>query len=274
MMVLKFAQCDCLQSAKRPLFIVRAVVENFWRATQSSPRCRPSRVCSGAELLLLLAAASTTAALLLLPAVTLHRLHRAVTKLDDALPHGLQHRCESRSSTPAPHLSNRPSRSASRRRLPLRGAPCTQLLPARQSQRQPVGVHAAGPDHQLRANFPGARAARSASPPRSGARRKIWAWWGTGRTRFATEVDTKVFYGENLFCRQSRETCESGLRSRRSRSVLIVLISLSEGLPRERTSPSARRGGRPPVPPNGPWPCTSRAHWPHSNLVFISMHDR
>ena len=145
-------------------------------------------------------------------------LHRAVTKLDDALPHGLQHRCESRSSTPAPHQSNRPSRSASRRRLPLRGALCTQLLPARQSQRQPVGVHAAGPDHQLRANFPGARAARSASSPRSGARRKNWAWWGTGRTRFATEVDTKVFYGENLFCRQSRETCESGLRSRRSRS--------------------------------------------------------
>ena len=56
---------------------------------------------SGALLLLLLAAASTTAALLLLPAVTLHRLHRAVTKLDDTLPHGLQHRCESRSSTPA-----------------------------------------------------------------------------------------------------------------------------------------------------------------------------
>ena len=44
---------------------------------------RPSRVCSGALHLLLLAAASTTAALLLLPAVTLHRLHRAVTKLDD-----------------------------------------------------------------------------------------------------------------------------------------------------------------------------------------------
>ena len=222
-----------------PLLSARAVVENFWRATRARLDGRPSRVCSGAELLLLLAAASTTAALLLLPAAMLHRLHRAVTKLDDALPHGLQHRCESRSSTPAPHLSNRPSRSASRRRLPLRGAPCTQLLPARQSQRQPVGVHAAGPDHQLRANFPGARAARSASPPRSGARRKKWAWWGTGRTRFATEVDTKVFYGENLFCRQSRKTCESGLVSRVSRSVLIVLISLSERLPPERTSPSA-----------------------------------
>ena len=164
-----------LSATEGPLLSARAVVENFWRATRARLDGRPSRVCSGAELLLLLAAASTTAALLLLPAVTLHHLHRAVTKLDDALPHGLQHRCESRSSTPAPHLSNRPSRSASRHRLPLRGAPRTQLLPARQSQRQPVGVHAAGPDHQLRANFPGARAARSASPPRSGARRKKMA---------------------------------------------------------------------------------------------------
>ena len=206
-MRLSFLQC--------PLFYwARAVVETSGGRRGAACDARPSRICSGAELLLLLAAASTTAVLLLLPAVTLHRLHCAVTKLDDALPHGLQHRCESRFTTPAPHLSNRPSRSASRRRLPLRGAPCTQLLPARQSQRQPVGVHAAGPDHQLRANFPCARAARSASPPRSGARRKNWAWWGTGRTRFATEVDTKVFYGENLFCRQSRETCESGLGSR------------------------------------------------------------
>ena len=81
--------------------------------------------------------------LLLLPAVTLHRLHRAVTKLDDALPRGLQHRCKSRSSTPACYQSSRPGHSASRRRLPLRGAPRTQLLPARLSQRQPVGVHAA-----------------------------------------------------------------------------------------------------------------------------------
>ena len=134
-----------------------------------------SCVCSGPLLLLLLAAASTTAALLLLLAFTLHRLHRAVTKLDDALPRGLQHRCESRSSTPACYQSSRPSHSVSRRRLPLRGAPRTQLLPARLSQRQPVGVHAAGPDHQLRANFPGARAARSACPPRSGARKKKWA---------------------------------------------------------------------------------------------------
>ena len=65
----------------------------------------PSCVCSGPLLLLLLAAASTTAALLLLPAVTLHRMHLAVTKLDDALPRGLLHRCESRSSTPACHTS-------------------------------------------------------------------------------------------------------------------------------------------------------------------------
>ena len=112
-------------------------MQNFWRARRALAfDGRPSRVCSGALHLLLFTSASTTAALLLLPAVTLHRLHRAVTKLDDALPHGLLHRRESRSSTPAPHQSNRPSRSASRRRLPLRGAPCTQLLPARQSQRQ------------------------------------------------------------------------------------------------------------------------------------------
>ena len=54
-----------------------------------------------------------------------------------------------------------------------------------------------------------------------------------------------MFYGENLFCRQSRETCESGLRSRRSRGVFIVYISLSEGLLPEPTSQSARR----PSPP-------------------------
>ena len=82
-------------------------------------------VCSGPLLLLLLAAASTTAALLLLPAFTLHRLHRAVTKLDDALPRGLQHRCESRPSMPACHQSNGPSHSASRHRLTHRGVPCT-----------------------------------------------------------------------------------------------------------------------------------------------------
>ena len=70
---------------------------------------RPVRllVLCGALLLLLLAAASTTAALLLLPAVTLHRLHRAVTKLDDdpatRPPAPLR---ESRSSPPACHQSN------------------------------------------------------------------------------------------------------------------------------------------------------------------------
>jgi len=209
---------DCFKGNNVRFYCARAVMENFWRALRADLRwpsvlsaldrcfscssppppplprcccCQPSR-CTA--------------------------LHRAVTKLDDALPHGLLHRRESRSSTPACYRSNRPSHSASRCRLPLRGAPRTQLLPARLSQRQPVGAHAAGPDHQLRANFTGARAARSASPPRSGARRRKWAWWGTGRTRFATEVDTKVFYGENLFCRQSRKTCESGLGSRGSRS--------------------------------------------------------
>ena len=166
-MVLKFAQSMRLPlvHSTSAFYCARAVVENFWRATSAR---RPSRVCSGALLLLLLAAASTTAALLLLPAAMLHRLHRAVTKLDDALPHGLQHRCESRSTTPAPHLSNRPSHSASRRRLPLRGAPGTQLLPARQSQRQPVGVHAAGQTTNCGPTFR-ARARRGAPPRRAAA---------------------------------------------------------------------------------------------------------
>ena len=123
-------------------YSARAVMENFWRARRLGFGW-PS-VCSGALHLLLFAAASTTAALLLLPAVTLHRPARAVTKLDGALPHGLLHCRKSRSSTPACHQSSRPSHSASRRRLPHRGIPCTQLLPARLSQRQPVGVHAAG----------------------------------------------------------------------------------------------------------------------------------
>ena len=173
-------------------------------------------------------------------------LHRAVTKLDDALPHGLQHRRESRSSTPACYRSNAEP-------LGLKAPTAASRSPmhaalARSPEPAPAGGCArCWPDHQLRANFPGARAAQSASPPRSGARRKKWAWWGTGRTRFATEVDTKVFYGENLFCRQSRETCETGLGSRGSHVFTDVYQSLSEGLPPERTSPSARRGRRHPV---------------------------
>ena len=126
-------------------------------------------------------------------------LHRTVTKLDDALPHGLQHRCESRSSTPAPHLSNRPSRSASRRRLPLRGAPCTQLLPARQSQRQPVGMHAAGPDHQMRANFPGACA--NGAPPRRAAapEEKFWPDGAQGEADSPRRSTPKCSTGKTLY---------------------------------------------------------------------------
>ena len=233
-----------------PLLSARAVVENFWRATdQSSPRW-PSVPR------LLWSAASPA------PRRRLHHCGAAAAASRHAAP-------------PAPRRDQARRRPATRPPAPLRvqvhharpppvepAEPFGLKAPTAASRspmhaalaRSPEPAPAGGrarcwPDHQLRANFPGARAARSASPPRSGARRKNWAWWGTGRTRFATEVDTKVFYAENLFCRQSRETCESGLRSRRSRSVLIVLISLSEGLPRERTSPSARRGGRPPVSP-------------------------
>ena len=134
---------DCFKGNIVRFYCARAVMENFWRALRADLRwpsvlsaldrcfscssppppplprcccCQPSR-CTA--------------------------LHRAVTKLDDALPHGLLHRRESRSSTRACYRSNRPSHSVSRRRLPLRGAPRTQLLPASLSQRQPVGVHAA-----------------------------------------------------------------------------------------------------------------------------------
>ena len=147
------------------LYRARAVVENFWPSMPSVPRLLWSGASPAPRRRLHHCGAAATASRHAAPPAP--RRDQARRRL----PPGLQHRCESRSSTPTPHLSDRPSRSASRRRLPLRGAPCTQLLPARQSQRQPVGVHAAGPDHQLRANFPGARAARSACPPRSGARR-------------------------------------------------------------------------------------------------------
>ena len=100
----------------------------------------PSCVCSGPLLLLLLAAASTTAALLLLPAVTLHRLHRAVTKLDDALPHGLQHHCESKSSTPTCNQSNRASHSANAPTAASRSPMHTAL--ARSPEPAPAGGRA------------------------------------------------------------------------------------------------------------------------------------
>ena len=199
-------------------YCARAVVENFWRATRARLDGRPSRVCSGAELLLLLAAASTTAALLLLPAVTLHRPapRRDQARRRPATRPPAPPRVQVQHARPPPVEPAEPfglKAPAAASRSPMHAALARSPEPA------PLGGRArCWPDHQLRANFPGARAARSASPPRSGARRKNWAWWGTGRTRFATEVDTKVFYGENLFCRQSRETCESGLRSRRSRS--------------------------------------------------------
>ena len=131
-------------------------MENFWRAARARLRWPSVRVCSGALLLLLLAAASTTAALLLLlPAVTLHRLHRAVTKLDDALPHGLQHHCESKSSTPTCNQSNRASHSAKASTAASRSPMHTAL--ARSPEPAPAGGRArcCWPDHRLRANFQG-----------------------------------------------------------------------------------------------------------------------
>ena len=170
-----------------------------------------------------------------------------MTKLHDALPHGLLHRRESRSSTPACYRSNRPSHSVSRRRLPFRGAPRTQLLPARLSQRQPVGVHAAGQTTNCGPTFR-ARAPRGAPPRRAAAPEKKHGPDGAqGEPDSPRRSTPKCSTGKTFFCRQSRETCESGLRSRRSRGVFIVYISLSEGLPPEPTSPSARRPRRHPV---------------------------
>ena len=214
-------------------------MENFWRAARAQPAGRPSRVCSGALHLLLLAAASTTAVLLLLPAVTLHR--------------------------PAPRRDQAPRRPATRPPAPPRvQVQHARLLPVEPAEplglkapssvsrspthaalaRSPEPAPAGGcarcwPDHQLRANFPGARAARSASPPRSGARKENGPDGAQGEPDSPRRSTPKCSHGENLFCRQSRETCESGLRSRRSRGVFIVYISLSEGLPPKPTSPSA-----------------------------------
>ena len=174
-------------------------------------------------------------------------LHRAVTKLDDALPHGLQHRCESRSSTPAPHLSNRPSRSASRRRLPLRGAPCTQLLPARQSQRQPVGVHAAGQTTNCGPTFR-ARAPRGAPPRRAAApEEKNGPDGAQGEPDSPRRSTPKCSTGKTFFVGNLAKRVNP-VSDHADHDVLTTAYqSLSEGLPRERTSPSARRGGRPPV---------------------------
>ena len=171
-------------------------------------------------------------------------LHRAVTKLDDALPHGLQHRCESRSTTPAPHLSYRPSHSASRRRLPLRGAPCTQLLPARQSQRQPVGVHAAGQTTNCGPTFR-ARARRGAPPRRAAAPEEKNGPGGAqgepdSPRRSTPKCSTgKTFFVGNLAKRVNPVSDHE--------VITTDYLILSEGLPPEPTSSSARRGRRHPV---------------------------
>ena len=67
-----------------------------------------------------------------------------------------------------------------------------------------------------------------------------------------------MFYGENLFCRQSRKTCETGLVSRVSHVFTNVYQKLSEGLPPEPTSPSARRGRRPRSVPAAELPAGNR----------------
>ena len=107
--VLKFAQSDSLYSDEGPLFYSRAVVAELVAGGERSLGARPSRVSSGALHLLPSPPPPPLPRCCCCQPSRFTALHRAVTKLDDALPHGLQHRCESRSTTPAPHLSNRPS---------------------------------------------------------------------------------------------------------------------------------------------------------------------
>ena len=175
MVVLKCARCDFLSSSVRFFYWARAVVETSGgRRGELAIDGRPSRVCSGAELLLLLAAASTTAALLLLPAVTLHRpaprrdqaRRRPATRPPAPLRVQVQH-ARPPPVEPAEPFGLKAPTAASR--SPMHAALARSPEPA------PAGGRArCWPDHQLRANFLGARAARSASPPRSGARRKNW----------------------------------------------------------------------------------------------------
>ena len=183
-MVLKFAQCDCLYyftyftslySRNVRFYSARAVMENFWRARRLGFGWRPSRVCSGALHLLLFAAASTTAALLLLPAVTLHRpaprrdqARRRPATRPPALPQVQVQHARLPPVEPAEPLGLKAPTTTSRN--PMHAALARSPEPA------PAGGRSrCWSDHQLRANFPGARAAWSASPPRSGARRKKWA---------------------------------------------------------------------------------------------------
>ena len=145
----------------------------WWRTSGGRPELafdgRPSRVCSGAELLLLLAAASTTAALLLLPAVTLHRpaprrdqaRRRPATRPPAPLRVQVQH-ARPQPVEPAEPFGLKAPTAASR--SPMHAA----LARSPESQRQPVGVHAAGPDTNCGPTFR-ALATRGAPPRRAAA---------------------------------------------------------------------------------------------------------
>ena len=157
----------CLPS--RLLLNVRFLLCALWWRTSGgrrelAPDGRPSRVSSGAELLLLLAAASTTAALLLLPAVTLHRpaprrdqaRRRPATRPPAPLRVQVQH-AHPPPVAPAEPLGLKAPTAASR--SPMHAALARSPEPA------PAGGRArCWPDHQLRANFPGARAAPTCTP--------------------------------------------------------------------------------------------------------------
>ena len=67
--------------------------------------------------------------------------------------------------------------------------------------------------------------------------------------RQATEVDTKVFYGENLFVGNLAKRVNPVSYHAYHEVITTDYLSLSEGLPPEPTSPLARRGGSPPGGP-------------------------
>ena len=147
-------------------------MENFWRAARAHLRWL-------SVLRLLWTAASPA------PRRRLHHCRAAAAASRHAAP-------------PAPRRDQARRRPATRPPAPLRvQVQHARLLPVEPAEplglkaptaasrspmhaalaRSPEPVPAGGrsrcwPDHQLRANFPGTRAARSASPPRSGARKR------------------------------------------------------------------------------------------------------
>ena len=154
-------------------------------ARRSSPfDGRPSRVCSGAELLLLLAAASTTAALLLLPAVTLHR--------------------------PAPRRDQARRRPATRPPAPLR-VQVQHAHPPPVAPAEPLGLKA--PTAASRSPMHAALA-RSPEPAPAGGRARCWP-----RPPTAGQLSGRARGAERLPAAQRRPKKKLGLMGHRESQI-------------------------------------------------------